>query len=248
MVPAAERSERLIVQARNAFFDESGTHDQSELITVGGLISSYDSWSRWELEWNSILASRKVKVFHFTDFMAQQGEFENDWKDRNKRDQFMERLCTTVSDNIVAAIVSSVFREDYERYVPEWLKRQVRDPYYFGLYTCLWQIVTIPQVIKKVTLPKPVEFLFDRKPHYEGFASDIFYAIKRQFQHLEWTHPVGDMGLETKQRILLCRPLTFWLGWSVAIRLKHWRKTGRIRIDDDDLDKAILALGKSGRL
>jgi hypothetical protein len=249
MVPAMERRSRLIMlyQAHNAFFDESGTHDGSDIITVGGLISSYDGWSRWEIEHQRILKAFGINVFHFSKFMARKGEFNNDWSDE-KRNEFMERLCTTVSDNIVVGLATSVFREDYERYVPDWLRRQVRHPYYFGLFTCFWQIVTMPQVTKRVTLPKPVEFLFDRKRHYEGFASSIFYSIKDQFEKLEWSHPIGDMGFGAKDKDIPLQAADLLVGVVSRNRVRNWMKTSSLTLRDADMDKAILALGKSGRL
>ncbi len=107
----------MISEAHNGFFDESGTHDGSEIIAVGGLIGTYDGWSRWELEWDQILKSRGVKVFHFSEFMARKGEFQNDWSDE-ERNEFMGRLCLTVSDNISVAVVTSVFKDNYEAVVP----------------------------------------------------------------------------------------------------------------------------------
>jgi hypothetical protein len=43
----------MIAKVYNAFFDESGTHDESEVIAVGGLIGTYEGWSRWEIEWDN---------------------------------------------------------------------------------------------------------------------------------------------------------------------------------------------------
>lgn len=119
MVPPMEGGNRLLMisEAHNGFFDESGTHDGSEIIAVGGLIGTYDGWSRWELEWDQILKSRGVKVFHFSEFMARKGEFQNDWSDE-ERNEFMGRLCLTVSDNISVAVVTSVFKDNYEAVVP----------------------------------------------------------------------------------------------------------------------------------
>jgi hypothetical protein len=167
----------MIALPHNGFFDESGTHDDSEIIAVGGLISSYDGWSRWELEWNKILKSRGVKVFHFSEFMARKGEFENDWTNE-QRNEFMERLCITVSDNIVIGIATSVFKDNYEQFVPQDLREQLKHPYYFGLYTCLYQVLTTEQIVKRVKLPKPIRFLFDRKKVIRGLC--CCYLLQHQ--------------------------------------------------------------------
>jgi hypothetical protein len=172
MVPPSEREDSLVLVAKNAFFDESGTHDGSEIVTMAGLIASYDSWTRWEIEWQKILAARGIKGFHCTDFMARQGEFENDWSN-DERNEFMQRLCQAVSENIVVGLACSVFRSEYDATVTTDLQEDIRDPYYFGLYTCLYLLICWPHFKTRVTLPRELEFLFDRKPGYEGLASRI---------------------------------------------------------------------------
>lgn len=234
----------MLFEAHNAFFDESGTHDDSELITVGGLLSTYDAWTRWEIEWNRILKSRGIKVFHFSEFMARKGEFKNDWTNE-QRNEFMERLCATVSDNIIIGLASSVFRSDYEREVPQRLQEQIKHPYYFGLYTCLWQVLTMEEIVKRVKLSKPIEFLFDRKKGYEGFASAIYYAIKEQFEKLGRDTGFGDMGFGGKEKDKPLQAADLFVGVVSRNRLRASRKGSLL---ETDMEKSLLTLGKSGRL
>jgi hypothetical protein len=198
MVPLSDRGRRLLMIAavHNAFFDESGTHDGSEIVAMGGLVSSYDNRSRWEVEWNNILRARGIKVFHFSESMARKGEFDNEWTDL-QRDNFMERLCTTVSDNIVVGVAVSTFRDQFERVVPKDLQKQIKHPYYFGLYHCLWQILTLERISRgRITLQKSIRFLFDRKKGFESFASGIYYSVKEEFdKRLKWNTGFGDIGL-----------------------------------------------------
>jgi hypothetical protein len=248
MVPLAERGHRLlmIVQPRNAFFDESGTHDGSEIISVGGLIATYDGWSRWELEWQRILASRGIEVFHFSEFMARKGEFENDWSD-SERNDFMERLCTTVSQNIRVGLVTSVFKDNYEQVVPEDLREQLKHPYYFGLYTCVWQLVTLRRMKgMRVELPNPIESLFDRKEGFEGVASDIFYAIRKQFKDLGWDTGLGDMGFGAKDKDIPLQAADLLVGVVARNRLRLRHKG--LPLEEETMEKSLLALGKSGSL
>jgi hypothetical protein len=234
----------MIALPHNGFFDESGTHDDSEIIAVSGLISSYDGWSGWELEWNKILKSRGVKVFHFSEFMARKGEFENDWTNE-QRNEFMERLRITVSDNIVIGIATSVFKDNYEQFAPQDLREQLKHPYYFGLYTCLYQVLTMEQIVKRVKLPKPIRFLFDRKKGYEGFAAAIYYNIKEQFEKLGWDTGFGDMGFGSKDNDIPLQAADLLVGVTARNRLRSRNKGLSF---EETMEKSLRTLGDSGRL
>lgn len=235
----------MIAEPHNAFFDESGTHDESEIISVGGLISTYDGWTRWEMEWRRILNSKGIKVFHLSEFMAREGEFKNDWSNTERND-FMERLCTTVSQNIRVGLVTSVFKENYDQVVPTDLREQLKHPYYFGLYTCIWQLVTIPRMQKRVELPKPIESLFDRKAGFEGLASQIFYAIKKQFKDLGWDTGLGDMRFGAKDKDIPLQAADLLVGVVARNRLRLRHKG--LPLEEETMEKSLLTLGKSGNL
>jgi hypothetical protein len=124
----------LIIKSHNAFLDEHGTHKGSDLVAVGGLVSSYNAWVRAEDEWGRILKSKKIdQPFHFTDFMARRPPWN--WPDP-ERDTFMERLCTTIGENITVGIAFGVFREDYE-VLPAQLRVEFKDIYHACSYFCL---------------------------------------------------------------------------------------------------------------
>ncbi len=250
MVPPSQRKDSLIMLASNAFFDESGTHDGSEIFAMGGLISSYDRWARFEIEWQKILASKGIKRgFHFNKFMARKGEFENDWSDP-ERDDFMERLCITTSENIVVGIASACFRSDYESVVPEDLRTQLRDPYYVGLYSCLYMVITWPHFNARVELPRELRFLYDRKKKFEGLAADIYYAVRDDLiarVNPDVPHPsvFGDMAFGDKEKDIPLQAADLLVGVAARNYLKARRKNLPVA---DVLEKSAQALGKSGRI
>jgi len=247
MAPLAERAKRslMILSANNGFFDESGTHDGSQIITLGGLIASYEAWSRWELEWNKILASRGIKVFHFSEFMAREGEFKNNWTN-DERNLFMERLCKTISDNILVGLACSVFRDEYEACLPTSLQQTIRHPYYFGVYTVLFMLLNWKVFHVRLTLPTPIRLLFDRKKGYEGFASAIYYAVLQKFE--EWGKDVsilGDMGFGSKAVDIPLQAADLFVG----VAGRHFLRCRRKDLEpQENLEKSFLALGESGRL
>jgi hypothetical protein len=45
-----------------AYVDESGTHDDSEMLAVAAYFAKSSAWQRWTAKWN--FAKRPVRVFH----------------------------------------------------------------------------------------------------------------------------------------------------------------------------------------
>ncbi|HLH76619.1 MAG TPA: hypothetical protein VKV28_07415 [Candidatus Binataceae bacterium] len=170
LVRLADRKHRvlmtLIVKPHNAFFDESGTHDESDLVVVGGLLATYEAWAAAELEWNRILATkrdkneRSLEVFHYTDFMARQPPW--DWP-TPERDRFMERLTTVIGEHATLGIAYGVFREDYESELLPSLQAEFRNMYHCCSYFCLEGLVKWSRTFTGPALPRPIEFLFDRQ-------------------------------------------------------------------------------------
>lgn len=63
-----------------AYFDDFGSHDQSEVIVFGGLIGNEATWAQFEKAWKAKVAAPlpdkpRLQRFHMADCMARQGEF-----------------------------------------------------------------------------------------------------------------------------------------------------------------------------
>jgi len=182
----------MITMPYHAFMDESiQQRNGREIIAMAGYISSYARWIDFEKEWQQVLNNYSIPTFHMTDFIARKKQFKNDWSN-DKRDLFMERLTTTVSEHTMIGLGCAIFRDEYEKAIDERVKRQYKHPYYFCLKTCIDLLVNWQH---SIALPKPIEFLFDNKPGWTGVAGEIFYEMKeRGFQ--EW---LGNMAYGSKE-------------------------------------------------
>jgi len=249
MVPPAERSTALLTTiASNAFFDESGTHDGSPIIAMGGVVSNYDAWVEFEIEWKRILKARGIDgAFRFSEFMARKGRFHNDWSN-DERNALMERLCTTLSECIVVGLGVAVFRSEYDSIIPFDLQGELKHPYYWGLYTCLYQLISWPHFGTRITLPRRITFLFDRKKNYEGFASRIYYSIRdNTLPQVAPSHPsvFGDMGFGDKEQDAPLQAADLLVGVVARNYLKARKQNAPL---EEIMEKSLRTLGKSGRL
>lgn len=127
------------------FLDESGTHAQSEVVSVAAVWAKISQWKSWEEQWNE--KKRPIKVFHATDFFSAKGEFQG-WS-QVRRDKFAEITFPTIGDcgirGKVAAFHKKNFRTCLDRR-PDVLKfvkdtsgvRGNTDPYY--LFAFQWAL------------------------------------------------------------------------------------------------------------
>ena len=65
-----------------AYFDDSGTHVESPVVVIGGLLGLIEDWGKFEDEWRAKLAdplSEKppLKAFHLSHCVGHYGEFAN---------------------------------------------------------------------------------------------------------------------------------------------------------------------------
>jgi hypothetical protein len=65
-----------------AYFDDSGTHQGSPVVAVGGLIGSEDQWAEFDERWKKLLAEPlpgkpSLKQFHSTECRGNHGPFGN---------------------------------------------------------------------------------------------------------------------------------------------------------------------------
>src|ERR1700722_10252329 len=79
-LPTGQR-EGILLMLR-AYFDDSGTHSDSDITVMGGLIGTVDQWEKFEHDWSPKLAEPlpgkpPLKMFHLSHCNAGRGEFSN---------------------------------------------------------------------------------------------------------------------------------------------------------------------------
>lgn len=78
-----------------AYFDESGTHSGSKVLSVAGYIAEKDQWLKFIDEWASALQKAGLppnRPFHAVDFESRRGDFENWPRDARMVDFHRELL------------------------------------------------------------------------------------------------------------------------------------------------------------
>ncbi len=205
------------------YADESGTHADSQAITLAGYISTPDRWERFEAEWRAALADFGVGMFHMTDFENRVGEF-SDWPEALRRER-LSRLVKVIDDHALASFSVAFLRSDYEAVVTPEAHAYVGGPYgmaavmamialgrqmnLIGLYGSLAYVFEsgssgLGQVLKVFT-----DNMNDPKRRDELHLASISFQDKRWFIPLQaadilayesYKHLPRQLGVETWER------------------------------------------------
>jgi hypothetical protein len=83
-----------------AYMDESGTHGDSPVVTVGMYAGKPSAWQAWTADWNR--NKRPIKVYHSVDAHNRDGEFKG-WE-RDERNQFCAKLLPVIARHKIVGL------------------------------------------------------------------------------------------------------------------------------------------------
>jgi hypothetical protein len=95
----------------SAYFDESGTHQDSPVCVVAGLVASPKQWMRFTPAWQKILDDFDIPEFHMKHFAHSVGPFRG-W-DQDRRDKLMRRLIPLIQRVASYRVWTAIVMEDY---------------------------------------------------------------------------------------------------------------------------------------
>jgi hypothetical protein len=98
-----------------AYFDVSGSPDQSIVLCVAGFIAPVDQWIYFEKDWKYALNRFGVQAMHMKDFAHSTGGFVS-WKgDENRRRAFLSLLIATIKSRVHHSFSATLDLADYRK-------------------------------------------------------------------------------------------------------------------------------------
>jgi hypothetical protein len=169
------------------YVDETGTHDPSgahpgsEVVAVAGYLSWQEDWQIFCGQWQEVLYSYQVPVFHMSEFNAVDST-DPKWPyrgwSRDKKDSFIHKLIPIARDNTLSGIVGLVSTKDYDNLVPIWMKEWISHPYFFCFQLFFDCVLSI---LKEFEHPFPPEqkitFILDQQQQFKNIALSRFDAF-----------------------------------------------------------------------
>jgi uncharacterized protein DUF3800 len=100
-----------------AYFDESGSHAESKVFTLAGLVSGERRWTHFSREWLKTLKRFGVQGrLHMKDFEGSYGEFK-EW-DKERKNNLAASLATLIKGHVLFMVSSSVVMDDFRKVFP----------------------------------------------------------------------------------------------------------------------------------
>ena len=66
----------------HAYIDDSGTHDDAEVVSMGAFVARFEDWVSFELDWCAILDREPIEAFHMSHCEAGGKPFDWSWARR----------------------------------------------------------------------------------------------------------------------------------------------------------------------
>ncbi|MHB8267813.1 DUF3800 domain-containing protein [Bradyrhizobium sp.] len=161
-----------------AFFDDSGTHGDSPVVAMGGLLGTERQWDIFAHRWDVLLKAPlpgkpRLEQFHLYPCRRGLGEFAS--YNLAERDRLTYLFRRIIVDTDFVTLASAVDKKAWRELLVGELAEQVGDPLEFCFYKCVDLVI---RTIRYRRPGEPVCFFFD-----EGTRDRIgplAYAIRMQ--------------------------------------------------------------------
>lgn len=147
-----------------AYFDESGTDEDSLILVVGGAVGEISSWQSISGDWKGVLSRYDLEAFHSSEYNTGHGEFTG-WEDKRRHGLINDLLVVIESHNL-RAIAYVMDKRDYELVAKTFPRKQL-SPYQFLSYACAIQTGRLTKVDDNI---EPIEIVFEAGQKFYTYA------------------------------------------------------------------------------
>lgn len=171
-----------------AYFDDSGTHEDFDVVLWAGLFGNRYQWEMFNHLWSQKLADPSpgkpaINQFHMYDCYNSRGEFLG-WK-REATDFLAHELTQIILKTMLRGYAIAVSRKDWDRAFPGLWREAFGDAEGICLRNIYLQL--IEQV--KQTGESRIAITFDRRPHRERENRAVFDVFDRYQKQENTTDP-----------------------------------------------------------
>jgi hypothetical protein len=209
-----------------AYFDDSGTHADSDVVVMGGLIGNVVQWENFERHWTQKLRcplpnKPPLKRFHLSACNAREGEFAT--YSYAEQDAVIHDFRKIIIDANLTSTASAIDRKAWDELVVGPYREVLGDPLPICFLHCIDEIVRFaePQIHDH-----QISVVFD-----QGIYSQQLKKIADQYTHRP---PAVSITFGTVQEIL---PLQ---GADIVATENYWHALKRLKQSENALPRPHL--------
>lgn len=171
------------------FLDESQqTVAGTTIYSVSAYVTRYDSVAALTDEWTNALKAKGVAAFHGRELRSPSPPAPYDGWSQSERDAFVLRLAEIAASHMIVGLGCTVYESDFRDEIPATypphLKAFFADPFAFCLNVILGMCLEMEHArqekVCRLYLPRPLDFVFDKKQKFVGKAMTIWRWRGRQ--------------------------------------------------------------------
>jgi hypothetical protein len=98
-----------------AYFDDSGSPDDTLAVVVAGFVASDEQWAEFERNWNDSLKQFGISLFHMKDFAHSVGEFSKFKGNKEDREWFLRQLLAHINVRVRHSCGHAVLMDDFRK-------------------------------------------------------------------------------------------------------------------------------------
>lgn len=181
------------------YLDESGTHNSSPFVIMGGVVGRSAQWVDYNKKWDRLLKKNLLTYFHSRKLRATSGEFAS-WSEQSKR-LLIRDIDKLQNRNTLFRFVTVVRKDEFQQFYKggERPKKLQLDSIY-GLCFRLSLSFAVELVERSFGLiGQEINFIVEAGHHNAGSCQTIFNQIKKHVPEL--SDVLGACTVEDKRKL-----------------------------------------------
>lgn len=177
----------------DAYFDESGTHDNADAVVVAGYLASAEKWEEFVCKWADMLSEADLTHWHQVNFAQRVKEYTG-WTEE-KRVKFMQRAAGMIKNTVIAGVSCGVNAAAFKELAPRLPFR----PYAFCAMGCFKHLEG--WAFEK-SHRDPIDCIFEAGTRGRGEISEMVKELMSDEDGDRLSFRIGSIRFEKKKQFL----------------------------------------------